>query len=160
MPSGSKEHLENETDRRILRQKQEFEALYRQYEMEMKQKEYRKKYENDKVQKKLQREMKIQAIKEQKFQEEMNNHQKSLNYKRNAQQVRLCQKVYKLASELEKEKLLAEKKEYKETIVKKKQQSKLMVDALENFYKNMIGMLKDKIENERLERKIAQQAQS
>jgi hypothetical protein len=31
-----------------------------------------------------------------------------------------------------------------------------MVDALENFYKNMIGMLKDKIENERLERKIAQ----
>jgi len=30
-----------------------------------------------------------------------------------------------------------------------------MVDALENFYKNMIGMLKDKIENERMERRIA-----
>jgi len=31
-----------------------------------------------------------------------------------------------------------------------------MVDALENFYKNMISMLKDKIENEKFERKIAQ----
>jgi len=63
--------------------------------------------------------------------------------------------VYKLASELEKNKLLAEKKEYKETIQKKKQQSKQMVDALENFYKNMIGMLKEKIDHEKHERKIA-----
>lgn len=31
----------------------------------------------------------------------------------------------------------------------------MMVDALENFYKNMILMLKDKIENEKFERKIA-----
>lgn len=69
--------------------------------------------------------------------------------------MRLCQKVYKLASELEKNKLLAEKKEYKETLMKKKQQDKMMVDALENFYKNMISMLKEKIENERFERKVA-----
>ena len=34
-----------------------------------------------------------------------------------------------------------------------------MVDALDNFYKNMIGMLKEKIENEKFERRIAQQAQ-
>ena len=32
----------------------------------------------------------------------------------------LCQKVYKLASELEKNKLLQEKREYKENQVKKK----------------------------------------
>jgi isocitrate dehydrogenase kinase/phosphatase len=69
--------------------------------------------------------------------------------------VRLCQKVYKLVSELEKNKLLAEKKEYKESLLKKKQQQTQMVDALENFYKNMIGMLKEKIENERMERRIA-----
>lgn len=67
----------------------------------------------------------------------------------------MCQKVYKLASELEKNKLLAEKKEYKETLIKKKQQSQMMVDAMENFYKNMIGMLKEKIENERFERRVA-----
>lgn len=105
----------------------------------------KKRTEDSKVQKRVQREVKIQSIKEKKFQEELLNHQKSLNYKRNAQQVRLCQKVYKLASELEKNKLLAEKKDFKENITKKKQQSKMMVDALENFYKNMISMLKDKI---------------
>lgn len=33
-----------------------------------------------------------------------------------------------------------------------------MVDALENFYKNMIQMLKEKIENEKFERRIASQA--
>lgn len=157
-PHGSIDDVE-ETDRRILKQKQEFEALYRQYHMEMKQKEMRKKQDESKTQKKVQREVKIQTIKEKKFQDELLNHQKSLNYKRNAQQVRLCQKVYKLASELEKNKLLAEKKDFKENIQKKKQQSKLMVDALENFYKNMISMLKEKIENEKFERRIASQAQ-
>ncbi|CDW83414.1 UNKNOWN [Stylonychia lemnae] len=157
-PHGSIDDVE-ETDRRILKQKQEFEALYRQYHMEMKQKEMRKKQDESKSQKKIQREVKIQTIKEKKFQDELLNHQKSLNYKRNAQQVRLCQKVYKLASELEKNKLLAEKKDFKENIQKKKQQSKLMVDALENFYKNMITMLKEKIENEKFERRIASQAQ-
>ena len=67
--------------------------------------------------------------------------------------------MYKLASELEKNKLLAEKREFKENLQKKKQQSKVMVDALDNFYKNMIQMLKEKIENEKFERRIAQQAQ-
>ena len=33
----------------------------------------------------------------------------------NAQQVRLCQKVYKLASDLEKNKLLEEKRAFRET---------------------------------------------
>ena len=104
-----------ETDRRILRQKQEFETLYRQYQLEIKAKEMKKREEDAQIQKRLQRESRIQSIREKKFQEELLSHQKSLNYKRNAQQVLLCQKVYKLASELEKNKLLQEKREYKET---------------------------------------------
>ena len=113
---GSVNQIDNveETDRRILRQKQEFEALYRQYQQEVKQRETKKRLEGSKNQKSVAREQKIQTIKERKFQDDLLNHQKSLNYKRNAQQVKLCQKVYKLASELEKNKLLAEKKEYKE----------------------------------------------
>jgi len=59
-------------------------------------------------------------------------------YKRNAQQVRLCQKVYKLASELEKQKLLAEKKEFTENQMKKKQEKKKLVDAIETYYKDRI----------------------
>ena len=80
-------------------------------------------------------------------------------YKRNAQQVRLCQKIYKLASSLEKNKLLAEKREFKEAQTKKKGQKKMMVDAIEVYYKDRIHMLKERIETERFERKIAQQAQ-
>ena len=71
----------------------------------------------------------------------------------------LCQKVYKLASELEKNKLLQEKREYKENQVKKKQQNKLMVDAIETYYKNQVQLLKERIESERFERRVAQQAQ-
>jgi len=56
------------------------------------------------------RDEKIKNIKQRKFEEEMMAQQKSQMIKRNAQQVRLCKKVYKLASDLEKNKLLEEKK--------------------------------------------------
>lgn len=79
-------------------------------------------------------------------------------YKRNAQQVRLCQKVYKLASDLEKNKLLEEKREFRETQDAKRNQKKVMVDAIENFYKDKISMLKERISTEKFERKIAQAA--
>ena len=71
----------------------------------------------------------------------------------------MCQKVYKLASELEKNKLLQEKREFKENQERKKIQNKLMVDAIETYYKNQVQLLKERIESERFERRVAQQAQ-
>jgi len=103
--------------------------------------------------------MKLKTIKEKKFEEELINQQKSLMYKRNAQQVRLCQKVYQLASNLEKNKLLEEKRTFMENQNMKKTQKKMMVDGIENFYKDKINMLRERIENEKFERKIAQNAQ-
>lgn len=35
----------------------------------------------------------------------------------------------------------------------------MMVDAIENYYHNQIQMLKERIESERFERRVAQQAQ-
>jgi hypothetical protein len=67
----------------------------------------------------------------------------------------LCQKVYKLASDLEKNKLLQEKREYKENQQRKKLQNRLMVDAIETYYKNQVSMLKERIESERFERRVA-----
>ena len=61
-----------------------------------------------------------------------------------------------MASELEKSKLLQEKREYKETQEKKRLQNRLMVDAIETYYKNQIQLLKERIENERFERRVAQ----
>jgi hypothetical protein len=34
-----------------------------------------------------------------------------------------------------------------------------MVDTIENYYKDKINMLKDRIDNEKFERKVAQEAQ-
>jgi len=68
--------------------------------------------EQKRIEKQIAREMKLKSIREKKFEEDLINQQKSLMYKRNAQQVRLCQKVYRLASNLEKNKLLDEKKNF------------------------------------------------
>ena len=99
--------------------------------------------------------MKLKQIREKKFEEDLINQQKSLMYKRNAQQVRLCQKVYRLASNLEKNKLLDEKRNFIENQSMKKTQKKMMVDGIENFYKDKINMLRERIETEKFERKIA-----
>lgn len=99
--------------------------------------------------------MKLKQIREKKFEEDLINQQKSLMYKRNAQQVRLCQKVYRLASNLEKNKLLEEKKNFMDNQVMKKSQKKQMVDCIENFYRDKINMLRERIETEKFERKIA-----
>jgi len=71
----------------------------------------------------------------------------------------MCKKVYKLASDLEKNKLLDEKKRYKESEIKKQSQKKAMVETIENYYKDKILMLKDRIDKEKFDRKIAQDAQ-
>lgn len=67
--------------------------------------------------------------------------------------------VYKLATQLEKEKLLEEQKMFREAKAQKKQQADVMVSAIEGYYKDKINMLKDKIGNERFERQLAKQAQ-
>jgi len=41
----------------------------------------------------------------------------------------------------------------------KKTQKRVMVDSIENFYKDKIHMLRERISNEKFERKIAQNAQ-
>jgi len=52
--------------------------------------------------------------------------------------------------------LLEEKREFRETQEKKRQQKSAMVDNIEAFYKDKITMLRERIDTERFERKIAQ----
>ena len=106
-----------------------------------------------------QRDDKIKAIKQKKFEDELMNQQRSQMFKRNAQQVRMCKNVYKLASDLEKNKLLDEKKMYKESENQKQGQKKAMVQTIENYYQDKIVMLKERIQREKFERQIAQDAQ-
>lgn len=89
----------------------------------------------------------------------MISQQRSQIIKRNAQQARLCKKVFKLASDLEKDKLLEEKKQQKERELHKVSQRQAMVHTIENYYKDKIDMLKDRIDQEKFERQVAQEAQ-
>ena len=155
MPEFSTVH----TDQRILKQKKQFASLLKQYHMDRKQQEYKRHLQQKRSEKMAVRDEKIKAIKQRKFEEEMLNQQRSQMFKRNAQQVRLCKKVYKLASDLEKNKLLEEKKQYKENEVKKQSQKKKMVDTIENYYKDKINMLKERIDTEKFERQVMQEAQ-
>lgn len=50
-----------------------------------------------------------------------------------------------MAYELERNKQLAERKEYKETEMRKKAEKKRAVDAIETYYKNRVQMLKELI---------------
>ena len=92
------------------------------------------------------REEKIQQMKQKKFEEGMLTQQRSQIIKRNAQQARLCKKVYKLASDLEKDKLLEEKKIAREKEMQKVSQRQAMVNTIENYYKDKIEMLKERID--------------
>lgn len=103
---------DRETMERIMRQIKEYENLKKLHSHEMKSKSKGKQSQQQKQLRQMARDIKMKEIKEKQFEQELINQQKSLMYKRNAQQVRLCQKVYKLASELEKNKLLEEKKAF------------------------------------------------
>jgi hypothetical protein len=80
--------------------------------------------------------------------------------KRNAQQVRLCQKVYKLASELEKQKVIEEKKSLVEDKKGKNKMKKQILDSFENYYRDRINLLKEKMNDERQKQNIMEQANS
>lgn len=82
--TDQRKDFEEDTDRRILKQKMEFDALLNEYLHDTKVKQTKKHFEDEKIQKQFMREQKIQTIKEKKFEEDLINQQKSLMYKRNA----------------------------------------------------------------------------
>ena len=65
----------------------------------------------------------------------------------------------KLASDLEKSKIIEERRRAREGEQTKFKQKKVMVETIENYFKDKISMLKDKIDKEKFERKIAEDAQ-
>ena len=72
-------------DQRIMKTKREFEQLLKEYGRESQKKEAKGKQVQSLEEKRARRELKQQQIKEKKFMEDLQNQQKSLQYKRNAQ---------------------------------------------------------------------------
>lgn len=69
---------------RILRQKKEYETLLKQHEQEKRAKNKSKEAQQARLERQIQREVRLKQIREKKFEEELINQQKSLMYKRNA----------------------------------------------------------------------------
>ena len=96
---------------------------------------------------------------EKKFKDQMKQNQKMLASKREDFQKDLCQKVYKLATQLEKRKLVDQKKLFKEEELKKREQSEKIMSSMDTYYKDRIQILKENIYNTKFERQIAAQSQ-
>ena len=69
---------------RILRQKKEYETLLKQHEQEKRAKNKSKEAQQARLERQIQREVRLKQIREKKFEEELINQQMSLMYKRNA----------------------------------------------------------------------------
>lgn len=80
---------EHNIDQRIMKTKREFEHLLKEYGREVHKKDAKSKQVQSMEEKRIRRELRQQQIKERKFMEDLQNQQKSLQYKRSAQQVRL-----------------------------------------------------------------------
>jgi hypothetical protein len=66
---------------------------------------------------------------------------------------------HKIIFELEKTKMIEEKREYTEKRVRRNKQTRDMLDSIENAYKGKVQMLKNKLTEERVEQRSARIAQ-
>ena len=78
--------------------------------------------------------------------------------KRDAQQVKLCMRIYQLASNLEKKKLIDEKKQAKKERDERRKKKAIKMNNIENKFANEMDMINDTIQKEKFERKIAKYA--
>jgi len=90
---------------------------------------------------------------------EFENQQKSLYYKMRDEKVNYLRKVHKTIFELEKKRIIEDKKEYMDFRKTKNSETRNMIDSIKSEYRNKLDMLREKNKNEENERKVANEAQ-
>ena len=91
------------------------------------------------------RDSKVEKIKMKKFAEKTKNKQLSVMKKRDAQQVKMCMKIFKLAGDLEKKKLIDEKKEAKKARDKRRKKKLSQMASIESKFHNEVDLIREKI---------------
>ena len=142
------------TKQYLLRYENELNNMITQYNKER----YRRNYMKERAIKNLDQNMKdIKKIKE----IELQNTDKELERRRKAKEVReyhnkmrLCNEIYKQALQLEKEKNLEEVKFQKEISKMENNEKRIMMMAIEKYYKDKIKMLREILEVEKREREL------
>ena len=105
------------------------------------------------------RDARIEEIRERKFEQELLLQQEALKLKRESQQEFIARQVFKIAADLEKAKLVDEKREYREMKRKKEERVRLQLVQIENQFKREKDMKMEQIEAERYRRKVEMEAQ-
>jgi hypothetical protein len=65
---------------------------------------------------------------------------------------------HKIVFELEKRKIIEEKKQYRESRKMRNQEARFMLESIENSYKDKISILKEKLQQQRKSRHLAEVA--
>ena len=79
------------------------------------------------------------------YDQEYENMQKSLYFKLRDEKVNYLRKIHKIIFELEKRKVIDEKKMYKEERDRRNEQTKLLIDQMENYHRDQVDLLKKMI---------------
>eukprot|EP00343_Euplotes_focardii_P002707 CAMPEP_0205806512 /NCGR_PEP_ID=MMETSP0205-20121125/10095_1 /ASSEMBLY_ACC=CAM_ASM_000278 /TAXON_ID=36767 /ORGANISM="Euplotes focardii, Strain TN1" /LENGTH=100 /DNA_ID=CAMNT_0053079523 /DNA_START=39 /DNA_END=338 /DNA_ORIENTATION=+ len=80
--------------------------------------------------------------------------------KRDVKQVKLVKKIYMLANEIERNRLQEEKRRLAEVRKMKKSKRKTMKNVMKDRYQEQLQLLRQSIENEKMDRKIAKFART
>ena len=97
---------------------------------------------------------KLEKVRGKQFNQEILNKQKSRILKRDAMQVKINRRLQELASKLEKEKIIEEKKQMKEFNSQISREKKDMLDAFTKFWDDQIKMTKERVEEEKQARRL------
>lgn len=89
--------------------------------------------------------MRVLTNKSRIYDKEFDNMQKSLYFKLRDQKVNYLRKIHKIIFELEKRKIIDEKKMYKEERDRRNEQTKTLIDQMENYHRDQVDILKEKI---------------
>ena len=135
----------------LMAKKMHLEKMLRDYVHDAR-KDERLKGKGKKLKKKNKaRDERIERIRMRNFATDLKNKQLSKMQKRDAAQLKLCKKIFKLASDLEKNKLIDEKKQAKKVKQKREKEKLEKLSAMEQKFINEMALIQEKIEKEKLD---------
>ena len=102
----------------------------------------------------------MEKVKSQKFTEEVLNRQRSRMMKRDALQTKINKRLQNLAGKLEKEKIIEEKKQLKDFNEKLAEDKRVMVESFTKYFDDQITLTRERIEEEKRNKRIMEQAEN
>eukprot|EP01017_Pseudomicrothorax_dubius_P039766 TRINITY_DN6140_c0_g1_i2.p1 TRINITY_DN6140_c0_g1~~TRINITY_DN6140_c0_g1_i2.p1 ORF type:complete len:126 (-),score=32.38 TRINITY_DN6140_c0_g1_i2:97-474(-) len=91
--------------------------------------------------------------------DQIENQAKSNELRQRDAQAKKVREMNRALFKAEKDKIISEKREYNEARAQRNRKMRDEIESIENLYRDKISMLRDKVTQERKERKIAEKAQ-